>query len=760
MFIKEIKEIMKSRMLLISVIAVMMIPLLYSGVFLWAFWDPYGHLDRLPVAVVNSDAGADFEGEQLDLGDELEKELRENRNFDFHFVTQEEAQDGLEQQEYYMVIEIPKNFSENATTLMDEKPEKLELTYTPNESYNFVSSQIGQSAMKEIRASLQKSVTKTYAETMFDNIKKMGDGYVEAGDGAGKLDEGALKMTDGTNKLKKNLETLANSSVTFSSGIEKASEGSKDVAMGADQLSNGFVQLSEGQSQLIDGGKQLQTGTEKLASGAVELETGLNKVNGRMTELKEGTSSVKTGVDQLREKLPVLSEGTGMIAASAANLTTGMTQFEEELKNQISAAQTEQMEQLQPILAQVMTEEQMAAMEVSMKANQEKMNASIEAGFDELQTGSGQLASGANEINQSVSRALTENMDQLSNSLGDIQDGQTQLQSGIGELAAGAGRISTGAAQLQIGEQDLGTGLNTMAEKLNEAKKGSDTLAKGAKDLSDGLTELAGGSHEWTDGADKLANGSAELVSGSIELEKGTKELQDELIEAAEEAGNVQTDDKTYDMMAEPVTVDKKAFHDVPNYGTGMAPYMLSLGLFVGAIMLTIIFSLKEPLMQPKSARSWFAGKLGVFVLVGFVQAMAATIFLLIGLDLHVQSVPRFFLMAVIVSVSFMTLIQMLATILGNPGRFIAVLILISQLTASGGTFPLELIPNALQHINRLLPMAYSIDAFRAVISSGDYAFMWQNAAVLIGFSLFNITLTAIYFRGQFKRQYGRFETA
>ncbi|OAH59445.1 hypothetical protein AWH48_15020 [Domibacillus aminovorans] len=759
MFIKEIKEIMKSRMLLISVIAVMMIPLLYSGVFLWAFWDPYGHLDRLPVAVVNSDAGADFEGEQLDLGDELEKELRENRNFDFHFVTLEEAQDGLEQQEYYMVIEIPKNFSENATTLMDEKPEKLELTYIPNESYNFVSSQIGQSAMKEIRASLQKSVTKTYAETMFDNIKKMGDGYVEAGDGAGKLDEGALKMTDGTNKLKKNLETLANSSVTFSSGIEKASEGSKDVAMGADQLSNGFVQLSEGQSQLIDGGKQLQTGTEKLTSGVAELETGLNKVNGRMTELKEGTSSVKTGVDQLREKLPVLSEGTGMIAASAANLTTGMTQFEEELKNQISAAQTEQMEQLQPILAQVMTGEQMAAMEESMKANQEKMNASIEAGFDELQTGSGQLASGANEINQSVSRALTENMDQLSNSLGDIQDGQMQLQSGIGELAAGAGRINTGAAQLQIGEQDLVTGLNTMAEKLNEAKKGSDTLAKGAKDLSDGLTELAGGSHEWADGADKLANGSVELVSGSIELEKGTKELQDELIKAAEEAGDVQTDDKTYDMMAEPVTVDKKAFHDVPNYGTGMAPYMLSLGLFVGAIMLTIIFSLKEPLMQPKSARSWFAGKLGVFVLVGVVQAMAATIFLLIGLDLHVQSVPRFFLMAVIVSVSFMTLIQMLATILGNPGRFIAVLILISQLTASGGTFPLELIPNALQHINRLLPMAYSIDAFRAVISSGDYAFMWQNAAVLIGFALFNMTLTAIYFRGQFKRQYGRFET-
>ncbi|OKL35843.1 YhgE/Pip domain-containing protein [Domibacillus mangrovi] len=759
MFIKEIKAIIKSRMLLISVIAIMIIPLLYSGVFLWAFWDPYGHLDKLPVAVVNSDTGADFEGEQLELGNKLEEELRERSDFDFDFVTPKEAQDGLEQQEYYMVIEIPKNFSENATTLMNEKPKKLELTYIPNESYNFVSSQIGQSAMKEIRASLQKSVTKTYAETMFDNIKKMGDGYVEAGDGAGKLDEGALKMTEGTNKLKKNLETLANSSVTFSSGIEKAREGSKDVVMGADRLSSGFIQLSEGQSQLIDGGKQLQIGTEKLASGAAELETGLNKVNERMMELTEGTSSVKAGVDQLREKLPVLSDGTGMIADGAVNLTTGMTKFEEELKNQISAAQTEQMEQLEPILAQVMTEEQLEAMQTSMKVNKEKMNASIEAGFDELQTGSAQLVSGANEINQSVSGALTENMDQLSNVLGNIQDGQTQLQSGIGEMAAGAGRINTGAVQLQSGEQDLVTGLNTMAEKLNEAKKGSDTLTKGAKDLSSGLSELAGGSHELSNGAGKLVDGSAELALGSTELEKGTKELQEELIKAAEEAGDIQSDDKTYDMMAEPVTVDKKAFHSVPNYGTGMAPYMLSLGLFVGAIMLTIIFSLKEPPVQPKSARSWFAGKLGVFVLVGFVQAMAAAIFLLIGLDLHVQSVPRFFVMAVISSVSFMTLIQMLATILGNPGRFIAILILISQLTASGGTFPLELIPNALQYINRLLPMAYSIDAFRAVISSGDYAFMWRNAAVLIGFALFNMTMTAIYFRGQFKRQYGRFET-
>ncbi|OLN23810.1 hypothetical protein BTO30_02365 [Domibacillus antri] len=759
MFLKEIKEIVKSRMLLLSVIAVMMIPLLYSGVFLWAFWDPYGHLDKLPVAVVNRDNGADFEGERLELGDELEKELKDSSDFDFHIVTSEQAMDGLKNQEYYMVIDIPENFSENATTLMDEQPKKLELSYTPNESYNFVSSQIGQSAMKEIRSSLQASVTKTYAETMFDNIKKMGDGYIEASDGAGQLDEGALKITEGTNEFKKNLEKLADRSVSFSSGIEKANKGSKDVASGAAQLSTGLAQLHDGQTKLIDGGNQLQAGTANLASGAAELENGLNTIDGEMNELVEGTTSAKAGADQFREKLPELSSGTASIAAGADQLQAGMTQFEKELTSQISAAQNTQWEQLQPILKQVMTADQMAALEAEMTANQQNLTDGIAEGFNELQAGSRQIEVGAKELNQTVSGPLLENMNQLTAGLGNIQNGQMQLQSGIGKLSKGAGRLNEGVEQLQTGENDLLTGLNTMAEKVNEAKAGSETLAKGADELLVGLTELAGGSHALSEGADKLADGSAELASGSSELEKGTKELHDELEKAADKTDDVKADDKTYDMMAEPVDVDEQTFHDVPNYGTGMAPYMLSLGLFVGAIMLTIIFPLKEPPEQPKNAFSWFTGKLGVFILVGCVQAVAATFFLLAGLGLHVQSVPRFIVMALIASFSFMTLIQMLATILGNPGRFIAVLILISQLTASGGTFPLELIPDALQHINKLLPMAYSINAFRAVISSGDYAFMWQNAAVLIGFALFNMMMTAIYFHGQFKRQYGRIET-
>ncbi|WP_050182738.1 YhgE/Pip domain-containing protein [Domibacillus robiginosus] len=760
MFWKELKEISRNRMLRISLAAIMLIPLLYSGIFLWAFWDPYGHLDQLPVAVVNRDKGAEFEGENLHIGDELQSELEKSDDFDFHIVTKKEAKDGLKQQEYYMMIEIPPDFSKNATTLMDEKPEKLELIYTPNESYNFVSSQIGQSAVKEIRASVQKDVTKTYAKSMFDQVKKMGDGYTEAQKGAGELDEGALKITKGTDELKKNLEALADSSISFSSGIDKANEGSKQVASGASSLSNGLGQLSDGQKQLANGGQDLQEGINQIAAGSASLKDGLASANANMPELIDGTAAAKSGVDGFREQVPALADGTASLASGADELNAGIDEFETKLKSQISAAQKAQMDELLPMLAQVMTEEQVAAMQQKMAAQQDELNKGISTGFDQLQTGSSQVAAGARELNETISNTMPGKLDELSAGLGEIQKGQQQLQTGLGNLQSGAGKVTEGAQSLQSGSETLVTGLSTLAEKTTEAKSGADTLARGASDLSSGLLELAGGSHQLSEGAGKLASGSADLAKGSAELEQGTKKLQTELSEAADKAGDVKADDDTYTMMAEPVQVAKETFHKVPNYGTGMAPYMLSLGLFVGAIMLTIVFPLKETPEQPKSGFSWFRGKLGIFLLIGTLQASAASIFLLNVLDLHVQSVPRFVLLSFIVSAAFMTLIQMLATILGNPGRFIAVLILISQLTASGGTFPLELIPKTLQHLTGFLPMAYSINAFRAVISSGDYAFMWQNAAVLAGFALFNMTVTALFFRGQFKKQYGRLTAA
>jgi putative membrane protein len=205
----ELLGILHNRKLLIAVIGVMTVPLLYSGTYLWAFWDPYGHLDRLPVAVVNNDQGAVYNGSKLEIGKDLVKELKKKESFQWKFVSEKEADKGLKNQNYYIKVEIPKDFSEDATTLQSENPKKLTLIYTPNEGYNYLSSKIGDSAIEKIKEEVSSSVTKTYAQSMLQNIKDVANGLAKAGDGAASLNDGTVQVDSGAKKLEENLKTLA-----------------------------------------------------------------------------------------------------------------------------------------------------------------------------------------------------------------------------------------------------------------------------------------------------------------------------------------------------------------------------------------------------------------------------------------------------------------------------------------------------------------------------------------------------------------------
>jgi putative membrane protein len=126
---------------------------------------------------------------------------------------------------------------------------------------------------------------------------------------------------------------------------------------------------------------------------------------------------------------------------------------------------------------------------------------------------------------------------------------------------------------------------------------------------------------------------------------------------------------------------------------------------------------------------------------------------LLYGLDIEVQSVGRFILFSMLTSLTFISIVQLLVTTLADPGRFIAIIVLILQLTTSAGTFPLELIPDILQRIHQWLPMSYSVAGFRAVISSGDYAYMWSQALVLVGFLVCTMIGTILYFTLKLKKE-------
>ncbi len=735
LFSAEWKEIFKNKKLLIPLIAVMLVPILYSGMFLWAFWDPYDRLADMPVAIINNDKGADFEGEQLDLGNDLVDKLKENDQFTFDIVSGKQGYKDLEKQKYYLLIEIPNNFSENATTLLDDEPQKLELKYIPNESFNFLSAQIGETAVEQIKSAVAKEVTATYAETMFDKVKEMADGFAQASDGSKELSDGAKELLSGSNKLHENLDELASKSLEFNQGVSKLQTGTKELATGTKDLANGLNQLVDGHGQLVDGAKSAGDGTAQLAEGAKAVNAGINQAAGSMGEISAGTEQIKNGTDQLANKLEEFQNGATQVTQGATELHVGIKQMKSQL-----AGLDAKLAPL-PLPEEVKTE----------LANQ--LKAELETGIAQLEAGSGNLVAGTEQL-QSAADELQTGANTIASKLAEVNAGQKQMQSALGQLATGSGDLLAGVGKLEEGQLKLVNGIVLFDQKLQDANAGAAKLMNGASILTGGVHELADGSNKLSDGSRQLADGSSELSDGTKKLTDGTNELNEKLGDAAEKSSSVHADDRTYDMMGEPVKVENSGINHVPNYGTGFAPYFLSLGLFVGALLLSIVFPLRDPAVKPKNGIAWFFGKFGVIAIVGIIQSLLAVAIMLFGLGIEVQSIPLFIVTTIITSLSFIALIQFLVTLFGDPGRFIAIIVLILQLTTSAGTFPLELIPGPLQPFNAALPMTYSVQAYKAVISSGDFSYMWMNNGILIAYLLGFMGLTVGFFHYKFKRQF------
>ena len=288
----EWKKLLSNRLMLVVVLAVIAIPTIYTTLFLGSMWDPYGSVENLPVALVNQDQPVEYEGKTLNVGGQLVENLQEDASLDFRLTDADDAAQGLADGTYYMVITIPQDFSSNAATLTDEQPREMELEYETNPGTNYIASKLSETAMKEIQAGVREEVTKTYAETMFDQLAQVGDGMQEAADGAGEIQDGTRQLADGNNTIRENLELLADSTLTFRSGSETLTEGLA-------QYTQGVQQLSDGAKKLDDGAAQLKDGVDQMGASAPELTQGVSALNDGAAQLAQGAAQAKTGSDTL-----------------------------------------------------------------------------------------------------------------------------------------------------------------------------------------------------------------------------------------------------------------------------------------------------------------------------------------------------------------------------------------------------------------------------------------------------------------------------
>lgn len=645
----EWQHLLHDKILLISFIVMFIIPILYGGFFLGSIWDPYGKTSQLPVAVVNNDEAQTVDGKSVHIGQDVVDNLKQNHDVKWDFVSEDKAKEGINNGHYYMMIELPKDFSKNSTTITSDNPVKSKLVYTVTPSKNFVGSLISQQVADKVVGNVSRSISNNYAKAVLANIDKIGKGMKTAADGSGKITDGSRTLTGGINKYTSGVSQMANGQVALASGTQQLQQG-------ANQLAGGLNALN---SQLPSAEQIAQ-----LNNGALQIKNGLGA-------LQAAVNAPNPQLDELKNKVNQQANALGAAALSYQQLAG---QNQASLFNLGKEAKIAQM-----------TGQTAVTVEVS------DVNAALEM------------------INKS--KEVTQDAAQLLATLG-------QLQGQFATLAAKQQALSSSVAQLSGGMNQLYGPLNTLFAGTNSIRGAVGQLSAGANQLAGGVARTNTATHTLQSAGATLSSHSSELVNGANQVTDGSQQLTNKLNDAATTIAMQPSGDKTADQMSDPVTMHKNKRGNVPNYGYALAPYVLALGLYVGALVFSVIYPVRAMRGREKSGFGWALSKTSVLFVMGIGQVAVLALGMVGILGLHPEHPVGFMALLLVTSWTFLALTTFLAVTFNNPGRFMAMLLLVLQLGGSEGVFPLETAPAFFRAINPFLPMTYAIRGLREAISS------------------------------------------
>lgn len=775
----EWKNIAKSTWLKIVLCAIMIIPMIYACVFLGSMWDPYGQTDQLPVAVVNKDKEVEYNGSTMDIGKQLSDKLAKNDSMDFNIVSSSKAQKGLKDGKYYMIITIPENFSKNATTLLDDDPQTMMLTYTTNPQTNYVATKMDESAMAKVKAEISSTVTKTYSKILFKNVKTLSKGFKTAAEGSQKLSDGVNTAKDGNATITENLNTLASSALVFNDGADSLVKGLSAYTKGVSTAKAGAQQLDNNSATLNNGAAQLKAGSSQLLSAVQaaekQLGDGINASAGQLNTLTSSNKQIEESSKQLSAALTKIQGAIdsnnlvendaqaakkvdGMISTLSTTIST-MNNNAAQL-NQLAAAEKKQAEQLQATQPQ-------AAQELMLKATSHATQAatlqqvasqlSSSINTDDLKQLSTLLNGNAAVLkNQTAANAKTQQLLASSQQLatanntavGSLVTNLKTVQASMKGTSTSVGMVGA-VSQIDNGLSTLQSGLKTYTGGVKQVNNGLGTLASNNATLNSGASQLAEGALKISSGSNQLAAGSATLGEGLTTIGEGTNTLTSSLKDASKKS-NIKSTNKTYKQMSTPVDTQKKEITNMPNNGHAMAPYMMSVALYVACMALSLMYPFGKGMTTTDSPVKFLLAKATVMVPLSFVQALILY-FSLRGFCGFTPARPGLCIaFMLLLSLAFMAFIAFLAIAFGRIGEFIALIFMVFNLGASAGTYPLETAPHWYTVLHPFVPFTYSVNGFRSVIANAT-AVPTTEILFFVGLLVVSVLLTYVIVRHRSK---------
>jgi len=676
----------KEKVLKILIFAiVLLIPIIYSFFYLKSYWNPYGTLSDMKIAVVNLDKGKDDKNQ----GSEFVQNLKDSATFNICEVSKDNANNGMEKGEYYATIEIPENFTSCLESGATIDKQVAQITYRPNQATNYLATQIINSAVKTIELNLQSKVDREIIANLSDKLNDVPDSLQTISDGAGSILDGSQSLNDGIKQLNDGTNQLSSSYKEFDNGVEAAYTGSQS-------LENGLAQVSSGIDTLKNGGQTLDNVISQINDGVDQLS---EQSNSGIASLTSGVNDLNTGAANLNTKLPEYVEKVEYLNSNVKHLLQALSAYSgntTDPKLQYLAVSASQ------ILAQ----------------DPEKGNLD---GFQQLTIGGQALTTGANDLYAGTQKLVagTQDLGKLTTGVQNLKSALTQVKQGTISLNQGIVTLSNGTVQLTAGSSTLTNGLAT--------------LNSSSKTIDNALTTLNNGTASAYDGSNKLVEGVQTFKTSIDEGLVNTKE-QLKSLNGIEDFG------------AKPVEFKTEAYGEVNSYGIAFTPLFLCIGLWVGALMSYVVlyydqkhrFNIFDHDYKNKILQNI------AYIGIGALQGLIVAILLKLGLGFEIQNYVLYYTASILVGITFVSIIQFLIRNFGDVGKFLALVILVLQLAASGGTFPIETIDKGFQGLTSYLPMTYSIKLFREILVPTATNFKGQYLGILVGITVVTLVITCI----------------
>lgn len=693
-YITDIINIITNWVALVVIIAITVLPALYAWFNIKSLWNPYENTSGIFVAIVNKDKGVKFNENNVNIGSSLVENLGKNKSMGWKFTNEKDAISGVKYGNYYASITIPEDFSLKISSLLKSNPQKANLIYSVNEKLNAVAPKITEAGVTKIQQLITTTFVQTVDESIFSVFNRLG--------------------IDLTNS-KPILQEFINVIFDIDSKIPEINQNINNIYTQASNLDD-FINKIQNELPLIE--STINTASNVVSSG----EVFLTKARNSMTNLSPFIKSELISIRDLNKTLEgLIDEAITLIKTDPKSAKTILISIRDHYTSSISRINNiiDILNSLNKKNNTVISNfiSTLESIRDMMQSRIENINSIIAA----IDNGEQVSLDALNNLKQGAS-SITTFLDNV------IDNYDTSLVPAIDSIMQSSIKVANNTLKiLKDAKSDIPTAQNILQNAFKDTK-----IAM--KDIDDIKKILPG--------VENTIHSIASTLR-SLDYNGRLNELIRILGLNAKKEG---------DFIADPVNIKMNRIFPIPNYGSAMSPFFTTLSLWVGDLILVSMLSTEVKNIKNKNIKrdQIFFGRYLTFVTISIFQALIVTLGDLFILKTYVVNKYMFVLFAIFISIIFTMIIYTLVYVLGNIGKALSMILLILQISASGGTFPIQLTPKFFQIINPLLPFTYAVAGIRETVGGIIPSLLLKDTLLLLVY-FFIFLITGLIWKKVFK---------